>query len=95
MEILWPLFFPILASIIAAINIAVKKYTGTKALETFLMWQLAAGFGLSLLWGGIGHLLFSDMVAQSIGWPTGSPFQLEVGMWDAAMGHSTVMLESL
>jgi hypothetical protein len=86
MEILWPLFFPILASIIAAINIAVKKYTGTKALETFLMWQLAAGFGLSLLWGGIGHLLFSDMVAQSIGWPTGSPFQLEVGMWDAAMG---------
>jgi hypothetical protein len=86
MEILWPLFFPILATIIAAVHIAVKKYTGTEALGAFLMWQLAAGFGLSLLWGGIGHLFFPDMVAQSIGWPTGSPFQREVGMWDAAIG---------
>jgi hypothetical protein len=86
MEILWPLFFPILATIIAAVHITVKKYDGTNAVGTFLMWQLAAGFGLSLLWGGIGHLIFPDMVAQSIGWPTGSPFQREVGMWDGAMG---------
>ncbi|WFN33866.1 hypothetical protein L1S32_08420 [Methanogenium sp. S4BF] len=25
-------------------------------------------------------------VAESIGWPPGSPFQREVGMWDVAMG---------
>ena len=85
-DILWPLFFPILATIIAAFHITVKKYTGTTALGTFLMWQLAAGLGLSLLWGAIGHLLFPDMVARSIGWPTGSPFQREVGIWDGAMG---------
>jgi hypothetical protein len=56
------------------------------ALENFLMWQLAAGLGLSLLWGGFGHLVLPDRIAESIGWPTGSPFQREVGIWDAAMG---------
>jgi hypothetical protein len=50
------------------------------------MWQLVCGFGLSLLWGGIGHLLVPDQVAESIGWATGSPFQREVGMWDASIG---------
>lgn len=86
MEILWPVFFPLLAAVIAAANILVKKYSGVAALENFLMWQLAVGFGLSLLYGGIGHLLFADRVAESIGWATGSPFQGEVGMWDAAIG---------
>jgi hypothetical protein len=86
MDILWPVFFPLLAAIIGCVHIFAKKYAGTKALEIFLMWQLAVGFGLSLLWGGIGHLFVPDMVAQSIGWPAGSPFQREVGMWDAAMG---------
>ena len=31
-------------------------------------------------------LSFPSRVAESIGWPTGSPFQREVGMWDLAMG---------
>ena len=84
--IIWPLFFPLLAAVVAALNIGIRKYTGTQALENFLMWQLAIGFGLSLLYGGFGHLVFPDRVAESIGWATGSPFQSEVGMWDAAMG---------
>jgi hypothetical protein len=50
------------------------------------MWQLAIGFGLSYIYGGMGHLFFADRVAESIGWPAGNPFQREVGMWDAAMG---------
>jgi hypothetical protein len=86
MEILWPIFFPLLGAIIAAIHIYVRKYSGVALLETFLMWQLAVGWGLSLLYGGLGHLFVPDRVAESIGWATGSPFQREVGMWDAAMG---------
>ena len=86
MEILWPIFFPLLGAIIAAIHIYARKYTGVAVLETFLMWQLAVGWGLSLMYGGLGHLLVPDQVAESIGWATGSPFQREVGMWDAAMG---------
>jgi len=86
MQILWPFFFPLLGAIIAAIHIYARKYTGVAALEIVLMWQLAVGLGLSLLYGGIGHLFVPDRVAESIGWPTGSPFQREVGIWDMAMG---------
>ena len=86
MQILWPFFFPLLGAIIAAIHIYARKYTGVAALEIVLMWQLAVGLGLSLLYGGLGHLFVPDQVAESIGWPVGSPFQREVGIWDMAMG---------
>jgi Family of unknown function (DUF6790) len=47
-------------------------------------------FGLGVASGGIasffGHLLMSDIVAESIGWPTGSPFQLEMGFANLAVG---------
>ena len=88
MEILWALLFPLLGGIVALIHINREKKTADshRKLEIILMWQLVCGLGLSLLWGGIGHLLFSDRVAESIGWATGSPFQREVGMWDAAIG---------
>lgn len=86
MELIWPVFFPLLALVIAAIHIGIKKTAGAARLEIVLMWQLAVGWGLSLLYGGLGHLLVPDQVAASIGWTAGSPFQREVGMWDAAMG---------
>lgn len=88
MDILWALLFPLLGAIIALIQITKEKKTADshRKLEIILMWQLVCGLGLSLLWGGIGHLLFSDRVAESIGWATGSPFQREVGMWDASIG---------
>ncbi|MHB8164227.1 MAG: DUF6790 family protein [Methanoregula sp.] len=88
MEILWPFLFPLLGALVALVHINNEKKTADthRKLEIILMWQLAIGLGLSLLWGGIGHLFFADQVAESIGWPTGSPFQREVGMWDAAIG---------
>jgi hypothetical protein len=87
MDILWPFLFPIIGAIIALVHIKHEKTADThRKLEIILMWQLAIGLGLSLLWGGIGHLFFADQVAESIGWPTDSPFQHEVGMWDAAIG---------
>jgi hypothetical protein len=40
--------------------------------------------------GGIGnffaHFFISDLVAESIGWPAGSPFQLEVAFANLAIG---------
>jgi hypothetical protein len=88
MDILWALLFPLLGAIIALIQITREKKTADshRKLEIILMWQIVCGLGLSLVWGGIGHLLFSDRVAESIGWATGSPFQREVGMWDASIG---------
>lgn len=85
-ELIWPFFFPLLAAVISVVHIRLKRVTGAEAIGNFLMWQLAVGFGLAYVYAGTGHLFLSDKVAESIGWPTGNPFQLEVGMWDAAMG---------
>jgi hypothetical protein len=88
MDILWVLLFPLLGAIIATIQITKERKTADshRKLEIILMWQLVCGLGLSLLVGGIGHLLLPDQIAESIGWATGSPFQREVGMWDASIG---------
>jgi hypothetical protein len=85
-ELFWPLLFPAIAAVIAVIHIRVKQHHGSQAIETFLMWQIAIGLGLGYVYAAMGHLFVADKVAESIGWPTGSPFQREVGMWDAAMG---------
>jgi len=84
--LIWPFFFPLVAAVIAGIHIRMKNHHGSQAIEVFLMWQIAIGLGLGYLYAGMGHLFVADRVAESIGWPTGSPFQREVGMWDAAMG---------
>jgi hypothetical protein len=83
---LWPFFLPVMAGIIALIHIRWKDLTGWQAIGSILMWQLVIGLGFGLIWAGLGHLLMPDTVAESIGWPTGSPFQREVGMWDIALG---------
>jgi len=44
---------------------------------------LVAGSGIG---GFFGHFFISDPVAGSIGWPTGNPFQLEVGFANLAVG---------
>ncbi len=47
-------------------------------------------FGLGVAGSGIasffGHYFFSDTVAESIGWPPGSPFQLEMAFANLALG---------
>lgn len=83
---LWPFFLPVVAGIIALVHIRWKDLTGWQAIGSILMWQLAIGLGLGLIWAGLGHLLMPNTVAESIGWPTGSPFQREVGIWDLALG---------
>ena len=50
-----------------------------------LTWLLLFPIGISGLWAGIGHVFFPAMAASYIGWQT-SPFQLEVGMADLAIG---------
>lgn len=86
MELIWPVFFPVLGAIVALVHIFWRRQQGSAALRTFLLWQLAIGLGISYIYAGFGHLVFPDRVAVSIGWPPGSPFQREVGMWDFAIG---------
>ena len=47
---------------------------------------LGVGVAGSGIGGFFGHVFISDPVAESIGWPTGNPFQLEVGVANLAVG---------
>ena len=57
-----------------------------RAAAITLTWFLAIEVGLGGIWAFIGHTLFADQVAQSIGWPTGNPFQQEVALANLAFG---------
>jgi Family of unknown function (DUF6790) len=48
--------------------------------ENLLFYQMTITVGLSGLVGFVGHTLFSDRTAESIGWPTGNYFQKELGL---------------
>jgi hypothetical protein len=41
--------------------------------------------------GASGHILAADQVAESIGWPKGSPFQYEVGVANLSFGVLGIM----
>jgi hypothetical protein len=62
-----------------------------KVVEIFLMYFLVIFVGVSGFLGFIGHVFFSNRIASAIGWPSGSPFQFEVGMADLAFGVLGVM----
>jgi hypothetical protein len=52
---------------------------------------LVFSVGVGGLLAALGHTVFRDQVAESIGWPTGSPFQLEVGFANLGIGVVGVM----
>jgi 4-amino-4-deoxy-L-arabinose transferase-like glycosyltransferase len=54
--------------------------------EVFLVFLLALGVAGSGIGGFIAHFFMSDIVAESIGWGTGSPFQLEIAFANLAIG---------
>lgn len=54
--------------------------------EVFLIFLFALGVAGSGIGGFFGHLFLSDQVAEAVGWPTGSPFQLEMGYANLVLG---------
>lgn len=54
--------------------------------EVFLMFLFALGLAGSGIGNFVAHFFMSDVVAESIGWPAGSPFQLEVAFANLAIG---------
>lgn len=53
-------------------------------IDLYLIYFLVGGVGVIGGLGFIGHVFFPNQVALMIGWPLGSPFQLEVGFHDGA-----------
>ncbi|KIC76695.1 hypothetical protein DB41_EY00060 [Neochlamydia sp. TUME1] len=54
--------------------------------EILLSYLLFFNIGIMGLIAFSGHIFKSDQIAALIGWPPGSPFQLEVGVADLAFG---------
>jgi hypothetical protein len=63
-----------------------KLQDGTEVLRTLLTYLLVLGIGVSSWWGFVGHYFMSDAVAASVGWDTGSPFQLELAFYHLGFG---------
>ncbi|HEX2215481.1 MAG TPA: DUF6790 family protein [Xanthobacteraceae bacterium] len=58
-----------------------------RTVHVLLLYALVMGVGvIGLPLGFVPHVFFPDQTAAMIGWPTGSPFQFEVGVHDGAWG---------
>jgi hypothetical protein len=74
--------YSILPLIIAIGQVGLDKSSRSRErkIETFLLYLFGIGVAGGGIGGFFGHFFISDSVAESIGWPTGNPFQLEVGL---------------
>jgi hypothetical protein len=70
---------------VAALLAAALGRAPPPAAERFLAWLLLLPIGGTCLWAGVSHVFFPATAAAYIGWQV-SPFQLEVGMADLAIG---------
>lgn len=82
------IFFFIVSLIVAAVQLYRDKEPRTRAriVQIFLLWILVIDIGIGLVFGFIGHTVFADRTAASIGWPAGNPFQTEVAIANLAFG---------
>ncbi len=70
-----------------SILMARKKSNKPSAAENLIKWFVFFSIGVSFLYNGIVHTVFSAEIAKFIGWPD-SPFQQEVGF--ASFGFSLI-----
>ena len=80
--------FGVLPLVLAAMHVWLDERVGHRAqrLEVFMLYMLAIGVAGSGIGGFFAHAFLADEVADSIGWPAGSPFQLEVAFANLALG---------
>jgi hypothetical protein len=82
------LFFLVLGLIVGAVHVYLDKQPRTKArvAQIFLLWLLVITVGIQGVFAFIGHTIYADATAASIGWPAGNPFQSEVAVANLAVG---------
>jgi hypothetical protein len=82
------LVFLILGLVVGAVHTYLDKQprTRVRVAQIILLWFLVITVGVSGVFAFIGHTVFADATAQSIGWPTGNPFQSEVAVANLSVG---------
>lgn len=89
---MYPVFFFTIAILGATIHYALtKKKSRARMIEIYLAYLIFCSVGLQGLLAASGHIFMADKVAEQIGWPTGSPFQFEVGVANLGMGVAGVL----
>jgi hypothetical protein len=80
--------YSILPLLLATGHILLDRQARTPArrIEVFIVYLLAISVGANGLGGAFGHLFLSDLIAEGVGWPAGSPFQLEMGFANLLVG---------
>ncbi len=63
-----------------------QSRTPARRIEIFIIYVLAISVGANGLSGAFGHIFLSDLIAEGVGWPTGSPFQLEMAFANLLIG---------
>ena len=77
----------------AVIALDKKSRSRERRIEVFLVYMFAMGAASGIAnWGG--HIFAADQVAESIGWATGSPFQLEMGFANLSYGILSIIAMS-
>jgi hypothetical protein len=82
------LVFLILGLVVGAVHIYLDKQPRTRGrvAQTILLWYLVIIVGVTGVFAFIGHTVFADATAHSIGWPAGNPFQGEVAVANLSVG---------
>ena len=82
------LVFLILGLVVGVIHLYFDKQprTRVRVAQIFLLWFLVIIVGVTGVFAFIGHTVFADATAHSIGWPAGNPFQSEVAVANLAVG---------
>src|SRR5690348_13343438 len=73
-------------AVVVGVTVAVARAVAGRAFfEELLRWSVVFGVGVNCTYSGLGHLFMPEYSAAMIGWED-SPFQLEVGSADLAIG---------
>ena len=82
------LFFLVLGLVVGSVHVFLDKQPRTKGrvAEIFLLWLLVITVGIQGIFAFIGHTVYADTTAASIGWPAGNPFQSEVAVANLSYG---------
>ncbi|HOL59792.1 MAG TPA: hypothetical protein PLT64_08040 [Syntrophales bacterium] len=82
---MFALFFFGVALVGAVVTIVVRKLKGVARINMLADWLLGVSVGLGGVWAFVGHAVFTERVAASIGWAA-SPFQWEIAVSNLAIG---------
>lgn len=85
---MYTLFFLVLTAVCSAVSLIRRRkdLSVRRVVETLLFYLLLVNVGFTGLFAFYGHAFLSDQVAAGIGWPKGSPFQLEIAATNLAFG---------